>query len=149
VYCTAATGWLPNCSSQIYHIISYIISIISYHIFSLHLLSDPFIMHQSILCVYQSVQPYSVATPTLQCSYSKPVQYLQTSRSNYVARAIDNVVHKRIINEYINKFDSLNSIGRRRGLAVIYLFIYLFMVAETCLNGNRLPIYLAIFKVYV
>jgi hypothetical protein len=23
VYCTAATGWLPNCSWQVYHIISY------------------------------------------------------------------------------------------------------------------------------
>ena len=31
VYCTTATGWLPNCSEQIYHIISYHIS---YHIIS-------------------------------------------------------------------------------------------------------------------
>jgi hypothetical protein len=33
VYCTTATGWQPNCTWQIYHIVLYIIShIISYHI---------------------------------------------------------------------------------------------------------------------
>ena len=48
VYCTTATGCQPNCSSQIYHIIPYIISYhikciipyhISYHIVSYHIVS--------------------------------------------------------------------------------------------------------------
>ena len=43
VYCTTATGWLPNCGLQIchiiYHIISYhIISHISYHVISYHII---------------------------------------------------------------------------------------------------------------
>jgi hypothetical protein len=37
VYCTTATGCQPNCSLQIYHIISY--HIISYHIISYHIIS--------------------------------------------------------------------------------------------------------------
>ena len=41
VYCTATTGWQPNCSWQIYHIIYHIISyhIMSYHIMSYHIIS--------------------------------------------------------------------------------------------------------------
>jgi len=34
VYCTTATGWLPNCSWQIYHIIYHITYDTSYHIIS-------------------------------------------------------------------------------------------------------------------
>ena len=37
VFCTTATGFQPNCSQQIYHIISY--HIISYHIISYHIIS--------------------------------------------------------------------------------------------------------------
>ena len=43
VYCTTATGCLPNCSWQIYHIISY--HIISYHIISHHIISHHITSH--------------------------------------------------------------------------------------------------------
>jgi hypothetical protein len=46
VYCTTATGWQPNCSQQIYHIISY--HIVSYHIISYHIISYHIISYHII-----------------------------------------------------------------------------------------------------
>ena len=59
VYCTTATGWLPNCSKKIwydiwYHTVSYIIlhhisyHIISYHIISYHIISYHIISYHII-----------------------------------------------------------------------------------------------------
>jgi hypothetical protein len=61
VYCNTATGCLPNCRWQIYHIMSY--HIISYHIISYHIISYHIISYHIIsyhIIYFPSVDPYRI-----------------------------------------------------------------------------------------